>query len=310
MKLSRRVAITRFSLFVLATSPSAALAARPCVDNFTEKGDTFAGKTVSTFVDAKGTTDDKAFVAIGRELAKLGYLGVTVNKDLGLVSGYYEYNGKKSPLNVTVTETNPGTLRIEAAYTPAAGLRFPTAGVRDELCSVLESTLPPTERTAAAPAATTPDARFSSSGVGLRSKDGDIELVARRGDVGATDAYFATLIFLNYPGVTATIRVADRRPAIFVRLDRTEDDPKSTMTFLVKLDPSKGADQRSLKVGRSTLRGSGGYSSPDPDWTVSADVQQDSPGLWRVTPKADLKPGEYGLFIGGAGLLFDFGVDK
>ncbi len=49
-------------------------------------------------------------------------------------------------------------------------------------------------------------------------------------------------------------------------------------------------------------------SSPDPDWTIPFDAEQESPGVWRIAPKADLKPGEYGLFIGYT--LWDFGVDN
>lgn len=55
-----------------------------------------------------------------------------------------------------------------------------------------------------------------------------------------------------------------------------------------------------------------------PGATAECDVQEVEPGVWQMTPKADLKPGEYGLLFRGGflgtlaatqGELFDFGVD-
>jgi hypothetical protein len=98
-------------------------AGRSCIENFTEKGDWSSGKTFSSFIDVKGTTPEKAYVAIGRWMSKDGLLGVSVSKDLGLVSAYQENNGKKSNYTMTVTEIDPGTLRIEWVLNLAQGLR-------------------------------------------------------------------------------------------------------------------------------------------------------------------------------------------
>jgi hypothetical protein len=152
MRISHRletlVIMGGLTLGVAATSPQSAQAASPCVENFSEKGDWSAGMAFKTFVDVKGTTADKVYVTIGREMAKEGYLGIAVSKDLGLVSGYQEFShGKKATLNVTVTETDPGTLRIEAVFTLARGLRASAGAMRDEMCKGLDALLSPGERT-------------------------------------------------------------------------------------------------------------------------------------------------------------------
>lgn len=40
------------------------------------------------------------------------------------------------------------------------------------------------------------------------------------------------------------------------------------------------------------------FGAPDADWTLPFDAEQESPGVWRVVPKTDLNPGEYGITIG------------
>jgi hypothetical protein len=54
-------------------------------------------------------------------------------------------------------------------------------------------------------------------------------------------------------------------------------------------------------------------SAPDDDSMVKCDITEQKPGLWRFTPVKDLKPGEYGIYIGKGeqtASLYDFGVDK
>jgi hypothetical protein len=146
--------------------------------------------------------------------------------------------------------------------------------------------------------------------VTLRAKDGDSELSGRNGSNSQTFAVFAYLSFLNYPGVSAKVRTSDRRPSLLVHLD---DDPRdrqeSSLSFLVTLDPSKKGDERALKIGKAYQLGSHGFGEPDKDWTIAYDANQESPGLWRITPKKDLKPGEYGFYLHARQTLFDFDVD-
>jgi hypothetical protein len=62
--------------------------------------------------------------------------------------------------------------------------------------------------------------------------------------------------------------------------------------------------------------------APDEACEVQYSAIEEKPGLWRITPKEELKPGEYGLFwwAGSSPLinrtgaspmsLYDFGVEK
>ena len=146
-------------------------------------------------------------------------------------------------------------------------------------------------------------------GVRLRTKDGEVELSGRQGEYQVKFVVFAYLGFWNYNGVASKSRTTDRRPELLATLAFDPHDvQESSYSFLVKLDPSKRGDIRSLKVGKGMMGGARPNAIPDRDWTVDYNAVQDSPGFWRITPKRDLEPGEYGLYSGG--LLYDFAVDK
>lgn len=141
----------------------------------------------------------------------------------------------------------------------------------------------------------------------LRTKDGELRLKGRKGDLSMTYAYVAMLRFLDIPNVAAATRTTDKRPSVIVRLS---DDPRqSREVFLVKLDPDKDDNKRSLKIGKERMFKVSTSFAPDEDWTIPFDATQEGDGKWVLTPKADLKPGEYGVHFGSL-WIFDFGVDK
>lgn len=305
MRISHRleplVIMGGLSLGVAATSPQSAQAASPCVENFSEKGDWSAGKAFRTFVDVKGMTADKAYVAIGRGMAMEGYLGIAVSKDLGLVSGYLENGGKKSTLNVTVTETDPGTLRIEAVFTLAQGLRAPAGAMRDEMCKGLEVlTLPPGERTDTA----------SDASISLKGEGADKPLKSVVGQFRKAGLSPFITLYFDFSGAKSDVRVAEKRPVLLVR---AKTDPAKSYV-LVKCDADKDDDKRSIKVGSAGKLLKMGFTGagelePDEDWTVPTTSTEEGPGLWRVVPSKDLKRGEYGLWdVQGYGVAL-FGVD-
>jgi|ERR1700733_8517045 len=148
-----------------------------------------------------------------------------------------------------------------------------------------------------------------SGGVTMHTKDGDTELSGRRGVDEFKYYIVAAMSFLTYPGALSKVRTSDHRPSFLVHLDNDpHDKQESSLSFLVKLDSSNRSDQRSLKIGQAFRAQGSGAAAPDNDWTLPYDANQESPGVWRITAKADLAPGEYGLLVGW--LLFDFGVDK
>lgn len=283
------------------TMPSFAQAGRPCIENFSEEGDWSAGKAFKSFVDVKGTTADKAYLAIGREMANEGFLGVAVSKDLGLVSAYQENNGKKSTLNVTVTETDPGTLRIEWTFRLAPGLRSPAGALRDLGCKLLEVALPPGEKKAE---------NASDAAISLKGEGTDKPLKSVVGQLRQAGGDLFITLYFDFPSAKADVRVAGKRPALLVR---AKTDP-AKLYVLVKCDADKDDDKRSIKVGsagkllKMGFKG-GGELEPDEDWTIPVASTEEAPGLWRVVPSKDLKQGEYGLWdVQGYGVAL-FGVD-
>lgn len=151
-------------------------------------------------------------------------------------------------------------------------------------------------------------------GVLVRTAQGEKRLQSVQGDISTTFIYVATLMFVDFPGLKADIKITDRKPTLIVRSNKS---PRGRV-FLVKCDSNEKDNNRSVKVGRSGLFTKKSWSSPDKDWTVDFDIKETTDGLWEIRPKADLESGEYGvLFRGGfLGLLsgtqaeiFDFGVE-
>lgn len=151
-------------------------------------------------------------------------------------------------------------------------------------------------------------------GVWLKTSQGEIRLSSVLGDASVTSVVVAALVFLDFPGLKAEVRISDRRPQIVVKSSK---NPRGRI-FLVRADIDEDDNVRSVKIGRASMFGVKSWTSPDKDWTVECDVAEIKPGTWELTPKTDLKPGEYGLLFragfGGQlapnqGELFDFGVD-
>jgi hypothetical protein len=143
--------------------------------------------------------------------------------------------------------------------------------------------------------------------VRLVTKDKTTDLTSIAGHMGTTYAFFTVLIYMDYPNLKADLRIRDRRPYILVQ---SRKSPQGRI-FLVHCESNQGDNNRSVKMGRSGMYTSSGFGAPDSDsdWTVPAEVKAVQPGLWRMDPKSDLKPGEYGVW-GPGSELYDFGVDK
>ena len=136
--------------------------------------------------------------------------------------------------------------------------------------------------------------------------DKEIRLPANRGDLSTTGAWPVVFTFLDYPGLHARARTHNARPTLVIR---SEHDPKGYY-YLGKLDVNDEEDNnRSLKIEQKA----GGFSAttrviPAGRWYVDYESSEKTPGIWHVTPKRDLQPGEYGVVVPG-GVLYEFGVD-
>jgi len=148
--------------------------------------------------------------------------------------------------------------------------------------------------------------------VRLKTTGGDLSLKLIGGEVSTTGFGFVTFVYMNYPGLHAKVRTSDRRPTVLVK---SELAPTKRI-WVVRLDVNDDSDDRSLKIGsaRENPFRSQAMGKPDPSWTFDYEASEESPNMWRLSLKKDLKPGEYGLYMDLPGMtvgsrFYDFGVD-
>ncbi|HEY2295419.1 MAG TPA: hypothetical protein VGM86_32350 [Thermoanaerobaculia bacterium] len=174
------------------------------------------------------------------------------------------------------------------------------------------------------PAATVPGS--SKTNISLKTAEGTFPLKMGTGKVSSAGFGWTSNVFMNYPDLRASVRTHDKRPTLLVTCPSALE---AGQYYFAIFNVDKRNEVRSLKLGQAIRKNStpGGRLAPDKDWVLPFDVQEDSPGTWRVTLKNDLKPGEYGWYINlpdtddpyfilkqqhncfVGGTAFDFGVD-
>jgi hypothetical protein len=153
--------------------------------------------------------------------------------------------------------------------------------------------------------------------VSLKTDGREVPLIFGRGEMSSAGFMGYGATFMNFPGLHSRVRTSDKHPTLLVKSSR---ELTGGHYFLGKLDSDTKNGVRSLKVltGRGVKEsfGNRGYLSPDPDWTVPYEAIEAGAGLWKITVKGPLEPGEYGWYIGlGFGFgpqsngMFDFGID-
>ena len=142
------------------------------------------------------------------------------------------------------------------------------------------------------------------TGVRLVTSDKTYDLQSIAGSESSTFVYVTSLIWNNYPGIHADVRIHDRDPYLLLQSDKSP----TGRYYLVRLDSNTKTSDRSLKMGREGMFSMRSMGHPDNTWTIPFDATQEKEGLWRLKPKSSLKPDEYGLWM-GTGELYDFGVE-
>lgn len=138
----------------------------------------------------------------------------------------------------------------------------------------------------------------------ITTHHGEIELRSSAGTISTTYAFVTTLVYWNYPGLKADVRTQDRRPTLLVKSGKS---PEGRL-FLVSAEVDKRNRVRSVKMGNARLFGAKNIGVPDSDNQIEYDVVAEGAYTWRLTPKKDLRPGEYGLWD-QMGEMYDFGID-
>ncbi len=174
------------------------------------------------------------------------------------------------------------------------------------ISAMLEKTTSPAAPTPGAGGGNQPQFFDGRDDVRILISDREVRLPANRGDISSTGFWPVVFTFLDYPGLHARARSKNSRPTLVIR---SEHDPKGYY-YLGMLDVNKEADNnRSLKIEQKVS----GFSAttrvvPAGRWYVDYESSEKTPGIWYITPKRDLQPGEYGVVVPG-GVLYEFGVD-
>jgi hypothetical protein len=225
---------------------------------------------------------------------------------------------------VKLTKLDMGDEVILAKIKSAPAVHFATG--TDELVKLKQSGVSKAviaamlDRAAAgaAPAAPPPAAsKTVTAGAGasvtLVAKDRTVALKEVDGNVKTIVAPFVGMKrFIVFPEPTAQVRTSDRKPSVTIV---TDTDPHRYF-WMVKLDPDKEDGKvvnRSMDVESPGMWGGTLSSAPDGDNQIKCEETQDKPGVWRFTPTKELKPGEYGVYVGKGeqtGIVYDFGIDK
>jgi hypothetical protein len=150
--------------------------------------------------------------------------------------------------------------------------------------------------------------------VALVAKEGTFDIKPIAGDSQTVFTLIGMRRFVQFSRTTSATRIKDRFPTLLLYVDR---DPHM-IWWVVKLKPwdDKG---RILDLQSVSMFGGTISNAPDESCNVQYAAIEEKPGLWRITPKGELMPGEYGLFRWGgdtslmtqtSSSLSDFGVDK
>ncbi len=254
-------------------------------------------------------------------MIRMSFLFVIVLATAFLVAGPVWAAENDKPLDnaeiVKLTKLDMGDAVIIAKIKSAVSVQFATgtddlvklkeAGVsKDVMAAMLDRSSP------AKPSAPAPSGAPSAASVTLQSSDGAVDLKRIDGDFKTIVAPFVGMRrFIVFAEVAATVRTKDRKPSVTIATDK---DPHK-LYWMVKLDQDKDPEDmdRSIDVESPGMWGGVMSSAPDDDSLVKCQITEEKPGLWRYTPIKDLKPGEYGIYVGKGeqtASLYDFGVDK
>jgi hypothetical protein len=236
-------------------------------------------------------------------MVRMKYLmGIVLLAVLAATAAVYAADAEKPMDNsdvVKLTKLDMGDDIIIAKIKSAPAVHFATG--TDDLVKLKESGVSKAViaaildrssagKTPAAPAAASAagaSASTAGASVTLVAKDRTVALKEVDGEVKTIVAPFVGMKrFIVFPEPASSVRTSDHKPAVTIATDK---DPHKYF-WLVKLDP----DKEDGKV-------------------VNRDETQDKPGVWRFTPTKELKPGEYGVYVGKGeqtGIVYDFGIDK
>lgn len=137
-----------------------------------------------------------------------------------------------------------------------------------------------------------------------------VELQPQIVEVQTNTAWFTYKSEVVLAGRRASYRVSDRQPVFYSSYGPTE-------ALLGRLKSGDDHDDRNLKMGSGAFMPFGGTMRQGvrAEHRIEVTAEKDSRGMYRISPRTPLMPGEYGFAVLGghvtqsAGRIFDFGVD-
>jgi len=224
---------------------------------------------------------------------------------------------KKAGLSdsIIISKIKSSQTKFDASTQGLIGLK--NAGLSDQVIeavvnagSAAPATAAPAPAAPAAPAAAAAPAASRETIVHLVAGKA-VEMVPANASMEFSTGFFDSKSELVLRGRKATYRIADKKP-VFYSTWSANDAP------LVRLKPGSDHDDRNLKISSGSFAPFGGsvkYGVRSEDKVDMEASERDARGLYKLTPKEPLKPGEYGFVLtygmaaGASGRVYDFGVD-
>ena len=221
---------------------------------------------------------------------------------------------KKAGLSdsIIISKIRSSQTKFDVSTKGIIGLK--NAGLSDQVIEAAvnagSATTAPAAAAPAAPAgAATPAVARESIDQLIGGKS--VELVPANASLEFSSGFFDSKSELVLRGRKAQYRIADKKP-VFYSTWSPNDAP------LVRLKPGSDHDDRNLKISSGSFAPFGGsvkYGVRSEDKVDMEAAEKDARGLYKLTPKEPLPPGEYGFVLnygmaaGASGRVYDFGVD-
>jgi len=218
---------------------------------------------------------------------------------------------KKAGLSdsIIISKIRSSQTKFDVSTKGIIGLK--NAGLSDQVieAAVNAGAAPAAAAPAAPAAAATPAAARESIVQLIGGKS--VELVPANASLEFSSGFFDSKSELVLRGRKAQYRIADKKP-VFYSTWSPNDAP------LVRLKPGSDHDDRNLKISSGSFAPFGGsvkYGVRSEDKVDMETAEKDARGLYKLTPKEPLAPGEYGFVLnygmaaGASGRVYDFGVD-
>ena len=219
---------------------------------------------------------------------------------------------KKAGLSdaIIISKIRSSQTKFDVSTKGLIGLK--NAGLSDQ---VIEAVVNAGSAPATPPAATAPAAPAAAAATATKetiyhlAAGKYVELNPASSSMETNVSFYSNKSELVLKGRKAQYRVTDKKPVFYSAWGPNEAP-------LVRMKPGSDHDDRNLKIGGGSFMPFGGtqsYGVRSED-KIDVDAEKDARGLYKMTPKEPLKPGEYAFVLtfgsaAGSGRVYDFGID-